>query len=109
MELNRFCAEKVDGFRIRERKGRIEIELPLDDGSTKWCGETFIPNYCGSPSQSQKVLKACILKLSNTICMGQLDGGFVVFIGGQYGRETTCRANTLPLAICLFAQKLFTP
>lgn len=104
--LDVWIAEYVMGYRLRESNGRMEVELPTDEGS-KWCGLNLIQNYSTDPAAAMEVLKRIIQISKKTVCQGVCTEGFQVYHGGAYYIKTVVTAETLELAIALFSKKLF--
>jgi len=66
--------------------------------------DTF-PKFSTDPAAAMQVLEKCIEKEPNGIVCGNLKGQWCATTHGWGG--AFCEAETLPLAICLFAKQLF--
>lgn len=102
-ELNAFCATHVMGM---ERSQIADcwnaIAYPH---STSWLGD-FKPTT--SPADAMAVLEKCADILPRkSICICKMADGYEVYNGGSYYIKTVQKAETLPLAIVLFAKALF--
>lgn len=114
-ELDAWIAEHVMGWKRVDQLADLEVDgsnfalnigtrIPIRWGSPQWL--FFSPTT--DPAAAMLVLVKCYEKLGKSLCVGPSTLGAEVFIGGQY-EKTNRMAATIELAICLFAQQLFTP
>lgn len=114
-ELDAWVAEHVMGWTDLElyqppSEFMEEQQPPFFRGMNKMCLLwQSIPNCSTDPAAAMQVLEKCTKNCSKdckTISVRENGEGYMVFARDSYYREVA-EAETLPLAICLFAKQLF--
>lgn len=113
-ELDAWIAEHVMGWKARKlnRRDLINHLMPpqsITDGFGKYDADpmfqtnvTGVPNYTTEPAAAMEVLKKC-MDMAVVTLFEKAKGGYEV-----RWQQMSASAETLELAICLFAKKLFT-
>ena len=115
-ELDAWIAEHVMGWITECHEDRVLFfppDLDTEKKRRKWSYGISINRYTTDPAAAMMVLEKCIMYLSDKFGSVDLDhhGKFEIaaMMRGEYAADTEndVDAETLPLAICLFAKKLF--
>ena len=103
-ELDAWIAGHVMGLK------RVTFNTFWNSGLGAWecqgpTGMQSVHHYTTDPAAAMKVLEKCAESAQLTICIGKTEGGFKLWLPNRF--DSAIEAPTLPLAICLFARKLF--
>lgn len=99
LELDAWIAEHVHGFKKVRRDIDREITGYGFDANNKF---TRLPSPTTSPADAMRVLEKCANECG-TVKLVKIGNWWV-----NDGEEFEGKSGSLPLAICLFAKKLFT-
>jgi hypothetical protein len=116
-ELDAWIAEHVMGYR-KATKQELDLHSrrdiwwvsPDSDGENSTQMHPYLPLFTADPAAAMMVLEKCLSETKDAITMAETPT-----IAAHMGRYTVANeevvecAETLPLAICLFAKKLFDP
>lgn len=100
---NRFCDLQIPST-FQERHGGIQCDAPLVGYERDIGG---VPRYSKEARPALEVLEKCFDKVGLIDAHRVKCGEFNFCIGATYVTDSEVEAKTLPLAICLFAKKLF--
>lgn len=119
-ELDAWIAEHVMGYRwYKFSDGVFQLEVPgdwqkrhggiqVDRPTGTEIDATSAPKYATDPAAAMQVLEKCCKQTAFPISIGVKFGGWYC---GQFkdlaGAASATTSSTLPIAICLFAKKLF--
>ena len=108
-QLDAWIAENVMGnqqrkIRVTDGRKLVRYEF-LKVGTNEIC-----PEYTTDPAAAMEVLKKCCEAMAVNVEIWKAGNGEWVcrMVSGRNSRNCVGTANTIELAICLFAKKLFT-
>lgn len=104
-ELNKWISENVFGWTIVRRYGNGNGEYFLDGKFVAYFDH--LPKFSTDPAAAFMVLQACYRKLPVRISDLTVSTVHRVMVS-SYDEKFISQSESLEMAICLFAQKLFT-
>lgn len=102
-ELDAWIAEHVMGWKRGPQWGNGNGEWL--NGEIPVCTWHTAPQFCTNPVAAMALLEKCAKKAVSISIVPQSNGGWIIY---AHGIDTNMvEADDLPLAICLFAKKLY--